>query len=226
MRLSLSLALLCGLIAPAFAEDTSAIVLPPSPSARPDSQAMAPTLPRDANRPCLAALAAAGVIFEQRGRHEGSGQCGIEDAVQVSAIRGTTLQPSALLSCQTALAWSDFMAQTVTREARTHLRSAPATLFVAASYACRGRNNVAGARISEHGFGRAIDVRGMVLADGSTWSVRPHANGSNDPAARFQAALRQAACGPFNTVLGPGSDGHHRDHIHFDTALRSSTYCR
>ncbi len=226
VRLPLLLAILCGLLTPAFAEDTSAIVLPPDPSARPDMQAMAPTSSRDANRPCLAALAAAGVVFETRGRHEGSGQCGIDDAVEVSAIRGTALQPSALLSCQTALAWSDFMTRTITSQARTHLGSTPSTLFVAASYACRGRNNVPGARLSEHSFGRAIDVRGMELADGTTWSVRPHASGSSDPAARFQTALRQAACGPFKTVLGPGSDGHHERHIHFDMALRSSTYCR
>ena len=36
-----------------------------------------------------------------------------------------------------------------------------------------------------------------------------------------------AACGIFGTVLGPRSDGYHRDHFHFDTAnYRSGAYCR
>jgi hypothetical protein len=44
--------------------------------------------------------------------------------------------------------------------------------------------------------------------------------------ARFQRAVRKAACGPFTTVLGPGSDAYHDDHMHFDTKPRRSPYCR
>ena len=39
-------------------------------------------------------------------------------------------------------------------------------------------------------------------------------------------AAHRAACGIFGTTLGPGSDGYHEDHLHFDTVSRGSPYCR
>jgi len=40
----------------------------------------------------------------------------------------------------------------------------------------------------------------------------------------FRVALRESACHRFTTVLGPGSDGYHEAHIHFDLAERSHGY--
>ena len=46
----------------------------------------------------------------------------------------------------------------------------------------------------------------------------------------FLKEVRKAACGPFTTVLGPGSDPYHSDHFHLDLAQRGKTgrglYCR
>lgn len=209
-------------------DDPSAIVLPPNPTIRPQTVVPeAPNVQNAGNDPaCQQVLAAAGAIFEPRGRVEGSGQCGIDDAVALQAIGTITLQPAALITCSTANIFTAFVQETIVPQARRTMGSAPSTIYIAASYACRGRNNVPGARISEHGFGRAVDVRALELEDGQTWNVRPRAAGSEEPAARFQAIVREEACGPFNTVLGPGSDGHHTDHLHFDAALRSSSYCR
>jgi hypothetical protein len=39
-------------------------------------------------------------------------------------------------------------------------------------------------------------------------------------AARYIDALRRAACGWFTTVLGPGSDAAHADHLHLDREPR------
>lgn len=178
------------------------------------------------NAACQQALRAAGAVFEPRGRVEGAGQCGIDDAVALQAIGDIALQPAALIACPTATSFTAFVQETITPEARDTMGAAPSVIYVAASYACRGRNNVPGARMSEHAFGRAVDVRALELEDGQSWHVRPHAADSEEPAAQFQAAVRGQACGPFNTVLGPGSDGHHSDHIHFDMAIRSSSYCR
>lgn len=175
---------------------------------------------------CHQALGAAGAIFEIRGRVEGEGQCGIDDAVALQSIGGITLQPAALIACPTATVFTAFVQETIAPSAERIMGADPTTLYIAASYVCRGRNNVEGARISEHGFGRAVDLRAVDLSDGQTWSVQPYPAKSEDPDARFLTVLREEACGPFNTVLGPGSDGHHTDHVHFDTAPRSSTYCR
>ena len=40
-------------------------------------------------------------------------------------------------------------------------------------------------------------------------------------------AVRADSCKYFNTVLGPGSDRHHKDHFHFDLRHRKSgkRYC-
>ncbi|MFK7791376.1 MAG: extensin family protein [Devosiaceae bacterium] len=204
-------------------------VLPPNPVARSEISLQAPPVQTPyiaSDHICLGSLAEAGAQFESLGRYEGDGRCGIDDAVSVASINGVTLQPSAVLTCTTALDLTTFLSGPMTRLSRHYFGSRPATVFVAASYACRGRNNVPGARMSEHAFGRAVDIRAITLENEATWSVQPASDQPNDAARAFQTALREAGCGPFNTVLGPGSDGHHTDHIHFDSAVRSSTYCR
>ncbi|TIS79786.1 MAG: extensin family protein, partial [Mesorhizobium sp.] len=44
----------------------------------------------------------------------------------------------------------------------------------------------------------------------------------------FLNAVRKAACGPFKTVLGPGSDADHSLHLHLDLAPRRNggTFCQ
>ena len=81
-------------------------------------------------------------------------------------------------------------------------------LRVPAHYACRTRNHRPGARISEHGKGRAIDISAIELANGDTVTVRDDWAGS-----RYSRALRrmhQNACGIFGTTLGGGGGGQGR----------------
>ncbi len=87
------------------------------------------------------------------------------------------------------------------------------------SYDCRGMNRVVGAKLSEHGKANALDVRSFTLADGRT--VQP----TNPAVSRaFREQMRASACARFMTVLGPGSDGYHEEHIHVDLAERHSGY--
>src|SRR5690606_27812430 len=99
--------------------------------------------------------------------------------------------------------------------------------WVASSYACRGVNNDPTAQLSEHAFGRAIDISAFQFADG-TW-LEVHAAGANTPEAEFLGEVRTGACGPFRTVLGPGV-AYHGDHFHLDLAVRGrngdALYCR
>ncbi|MEL6452194.1 MAG: extensin family protein [Pseudomonadota bacterium] len=149
--------------------------------------------------------------------------CGIQDAVRLRSVSGVALSQSALMDCGTAKAlkqWTEKGAKPALRGTGGGL----ASYRVAAHYACRTRNNQPGARISEHGKGRAIDISGFTLNDGTQLTVL------NDWTSRHRRALRsmhKAACGPFGTVLGPNADRFHRDHFHFDTArYRSGSYCR
>ena len=75
----------------------------------------------------------------------------------------------------------------------------------------------AGAKLSEHGFGNAVDVAGFVLDSGQVINVEQDYYRS-----AFLKTVRKNACGTFRTVLGPGSDRHHRNHIHLDLANRRS----
>jgi hypothetical protein len=149
--------------------------------------------------------------------------CGVDDAVKLRSVSGVALSQEAVMDCATAKAlkkWTE-------RSAKPAMaRLGGLTGFrVAAHYSCRTRNNRPGAKVSEHGKGRAIDISGFQLQSGEIVSVLEGWNSS-----RHSKALRKmhaGACGPFGTVLGPNSDGYHRDHFHFDTArYRSGSYCR
>jgi hypothetical protein len=150
--------------------------------------------------------------------------CGVKDAVKISSVSGVGLSQQSVMDCSTAKALKTWM----DRSAKPALKRKGGGLDrikVAAHYACRTRNNRKGAKISEHGKGRAIDISGFYLRDGSLITVLKGWN-----AAGSRKALRtmhKGACGPFGTVLGPQSDRFHRDHFHFDTArYRSGPFCR
>lgn len=149
--------------------------------------------------------------------------CGIPEAVRVKSVSGVGLSQQSLMDCTTAKALNRWVNNGVKPALRSKGRVVQ--LRVAAHYACRTRNNQPGARISEHGKGRAIDISGFQMDDGQTITVLEHWN-----ARGFRTAMRKmhrTACGPFGTVLGPESDRFHRDHFHFDTArYRSGPFCR
>ena len=143
--------------------------------------------------------------------------CGIEQPVRVTQVDGIRLTTPATVDCATAAALKDWINAGV-RPAFG--RQEVVELRVAASYICRPRNNRPGAKISEHGRGKAIDISGFILSDGRELSVIGNYN-------RQMRQAHRAACGIFGTTLGPGSDGYHEDHLHFDTAThRNGAYCR
>ncbi len=149
--------------------------------------------------------------------------CGIQDAVQVTSVSGVALSRPSTMDCGTAIALNQWVDKSVKP---TFKRRGPVVeLQVAAHYACRTRNNRKGARISEHGKGRAIDISGFKMADGEVVTVLK--GWRKNPSKRQLTKIWRGACGPFGTVLGPNSDRYHRDHFHLDTARhRRGPYCR
>ncbi len=149
--------------------------------------------------------------------------CGLQDAIRVTSVAGVKLTTPADIDCTTAKALKTWVTDGAV-PAVGRRGGGLAALQVAASYACRPRNNQKGAKISEHGRGRAVDIGGFILANGTAVSVLKgwgsEANGT------VLASMRKSACGTFNTLLGPGSDSHHRDHLHLDTARGRGPYCR
>jgi hypothetical protein len=150
--------------------------------------------------------------------------CGIAEPVRITEVAGVRLSTSATVDCPTAQALHDWVVRGA-KPAIGRTGGGLRALQVAAHYACRTRNNRPGARISEHGRGRAIDISALVLASGERITVlhgwRSRRSG------RILRQMHAAACGPFGTVLGPEADRFHQDHFHFDTArYRSGPYCR
>jgi Extensin-like protein C-terminus len=99
------------------------------------------------------------------------------------------------------------------------LDSLPAAVMNHGSYDCRGRNNDTGAKVSEHGRGNALDLGPIRLANGAVVDLTKRSTPQS-----FRQRLRDAACRRFNTVLGPGSDAYHANHIHLDLAERAHGY--
>jgi len=137
------------------------------------------------------------------------------DAVLFPNRKRVEVKPTAVLRC----AMAESFATWVRDEASDHvaaLGDALRTVDTIGSYECRGRNSVADAKLSEHGKGNAIDVRALVLADGR------HITFTDETVSKpLRNDLRDSACHRFTTVLGPGADGHHNDHIHLDILERN-----
>ncbi len=148
--------------------------------------------------------------------------CGLEEGVQVTAVSGIPLSTPATIDCVTAQALKTWVDTGIVPIIGT-TGGGVKRLEIAASYVCRPRNNQKGAKVSEHGRGRAVDLSGITLKDGRTLTVLQDWKRN----AKIMTAIHRAACGTFGTVLGPKSDRYHHDHFHVDTArYRSGAYCR
>lgn len=153
----------------------------------------------------------------------GPGACGGDDMVRVDAVlladdKRVEVKPASYLRCPMA----EQLAIWVRNEAASRTAALGAALQAVDTYddfSCRGRNRQTNGKLSEHGKGNAVDVRGLTLADGRFISFTD-VNAPKD----VREALRDSACARFTTVLGPGSDGHHEAHIHLDMLERRGGY--
>ncbi len=200
--------------------DVTAAETIPLPRPRPEEIAKAAEPPPPSV--CFVSLSEHAVVQSLPDFNEAG--CPVADAVRIEAIilpdqRRVAVQPAGTLRCEMAAALTDWVRDVVAPVTAAHLGSPLRAVENFDSFSCRGRNRIAGAKLSEHGMGNAFDLRSLKLANGTT--VRPtDQNLSKD----FRDGLRMSACGHFRTVLGPDSDGYHQDHIHLDIADRKRGY--
>lgn len=88
---------------------------------------------------------------------------------------------------------------------------------------CRNRYNQPDQKVSEHAKGNALDIAGFRLEDGTSIIVKPLPS-DTEPKPTLMRAYRASGCGYFTTVLGPGSNAAHEEHLHFDYAMRGKGY--
>src|SRR5690606_12526630 len=98
-----------------------------------------------------------------------------------------------------------------------------AALRQASGYVCRNRNGASKGRISEHALGNAIDIASFVFESGKTLVIAARERDSTLDGA-FQRTIAAAACLYFTTVLDPGSDAAHENHLHLDVKARRGGY--
>lgn len=234
-RMSGSMVLLMMVASAAWAQAPTAPLPPP----RPDRPAMQDSEPR-AERPpstettdeklvtgdnsthdgCLDALTKLGLRFEKRPPVQ-EGRCSIENPVLLSSLsNGIEVSPASLMTCPVAESLARWMSEVVAPEAERQFQSAPTKLLIGTSYQCRDQRN--GAKLSEHALGNGVDVMGFEFAKRSALTIATQPG--NSPEANFQTAIQKAACPIFNTVLGPGSDADHGDHLHLDLRQRKGDY--
>lgn len=198
---------------------------PPDAQAPRGPEAFGPPLPRRAPDPeappepdpaCAPLLAGGKVVAHATARVAEGDACGVAAPVTLEAIvlpdgRRAALTPPALMRCDFAVRLADWVRDDVVPVAAAE--GGLLGLADAAAYVCRNRNWKAGARVSEHARGNAIDILSFRFARRTV--------GLKDPGApALLSALRDSACARFATVLGPGADAFHETDLHLDLEHR------
>ncbi len=139
----------------------------------------------------------------------------------VSRFGAVAVKPAATLACPIVSALDRWLADSVQPAAQRWFGSPVAEIKQISAYSCRGMNGNSRAHISEHAFGNALDIASFTLADGRRISVKDGWKGLPEEQG-FLRDVQGAACQQFNTVLAPGSNVYHYDHIHVDLMRRAS----
>jgi hypothetical protein len=131
------------------------------------------------------------------------------------------VKPVATLACPIVSALDRWIADSVQPASMRWFGARVVEIKQISAYSCRGMNGNSNAHISEHAFGNALDVAAFTLVDGRRISVKDGWKGMPEEQG-FLRDVQAGACQQFNTVLAPGSNVFHYDHIHVDLMRRNS----
>jgi hypothetical protein len=189
---------------------------------KPAEQASSPPAPPPPSA-CRLALTDAIAIAPSIPDIKGPGECGGEDLVRLEAVvlpdkRRVSVKPAAILRCAMATEIANWIRIDMAPLAAS-LGSVISDLDNLDSFECRGRNGIAGAKMSEHGRANALDVHDLKLANGQSITFT-----DRTVPREVREGVLHSMCARFTTVLGPGSDGYHEEHIHLDLMERHNNY--
>lgn len=179
-----------------------------------------------AENACLAQnLVHVSAFVQPENEIDGPGICGLTRPFKVTALLDgeVTFNAPYTLDCPMIAELNNWLHDVVQPEAEARFNSRVVELIGMGSYACRGINGQWGARLSEHAFGNAIDIGGFRLADGRIISIVHDWYHGNPASEAFLRNVHGGACSYFTTVLGPGYNIFHYNHIHVDLAMRGNT---
>jgi hypothetical protein len=196
----------------------------PPTVAPPENQKVEPKT----DQACLDRLGVAGIEFEQVTLPPVANPgCTIETPVRLKAVKSAPrwktsihLPDEPMLSCRFGERFSQWLRALVAPLIAGELGVELKSVRTGPGYECRNRNRAERGKISAHASGLAVDIASFELADGRTLAVKPD---GDEHLHAMVDAIRVAACGWFTTVLGPGSDAAHVDHMHLDILEHGSS---
>jgi hypothetical protein len=139
----------------------------------------------------------------------------------VGAVGPVAVKPAATLACPIVSALDHWLAESVQPAAIRWFGARVVEIKQISAYSCRGMNGNPSAHISEHAFGNALDIAAFTLADGRRIVVQDGWHGLPEEQG-FLRDVQGAACQQFTTVLAPGSNVYHYNHIHVDLMRRAT----
>ncbi|MBO0756285.1 MAG: extensin family protein, partial [Bradyrhizobiaceae bacterium] len=137
------------------------------------------------------------------------------------SIGPVNVTPPATLACPIVSALDRWIGDSVQPAALRWFGQPVVELKQISSYSCRGMNGDSTAHISEHAFGNALDIAAFTFADGRKVTVQGGWHGLPEEQG-FLHDIQEAACQQFATVLAPGANVYHYDHIHVDLMRRDT----
>ena len=137
------------------------------------------------------------------------------------AIMPAVVTPAATLACPIVSALDHWVSAGVQPAAMRWFGAPVTEIKQISAYSCRSMVGASTAHISEHAFGNALDIAGFVLADGRKITVEHGWHGTPEEQG-FLHDVQLFACETFTTVLSPGYNAEHYNHIHVDLMRRAS----
>ncbi|HUQ36171.1 MAG TPA: extensin family protein [Aestuariivirga sp.] len=200
---------------------SKAMVSTPQPRIKPQGlQQQAALIPRalpkdiirkDDSEACFQMLRAIGAKFKIAAATVDYGKCHVENPVNLLSVtikENTIKFPEApLFNCKFALQFSKWLSESGAPILAAQMNSPVESISTGPGFECRGRNGDGTAKVSEHGYGNAVDLTTFRLRNGKTLNVGD---------STLLPGVRASGCGYFTTVLGPGSNAAHASHLHFD----------
>ncbi|WP_298355086.1 extensin family protein [Rhodoblastus sp.] len=185
--------------------------------------AQRPAWRKQAEEACFARRLVALSPYVQPASHDidGPSICGLTRPLKVTALQNGAVMfnSTQTLDCSMVAELNDWLATVVQPTALARFGQNVVEIDSMGSYNCRSINHQFGARLSEHSFGNAIDIGGYRLADGRRITY-VHDWTRGDPQTQaFLRDLHGGACDRFTTVLSPGANPFHYNHMHVDLAM-------
>jgi hypothetical protein len=211
---------------------TSAVAVPLPPPRPPDLAVLGPETtvpqptPEDNDTLRAQVLASGRIIGEALPPINDKGGCGIDAPLRLDAIlladgAKVTLLPSVIMRASLASAVADWLREDLAPAIAKGDKLA--SIEGTGGYECRSRDSMAGTKLSEHATGNALDLHALRTEMGKLFVITPSKD-DTDEVKSFRALMKKTACLRFSTVLGPGADLYHQEHLHIDLAVRRNGF--